>query len=115
MFRSPYTALALRHQLDGLPAPTAVIEAMVIADADGLPVACSGDRDVLRRARRPARAQRPRRDGRPASRRAGGEGLLIFRDRRPSPAARRSRRHRGRARHPAVARPSRGARRILAA
>ncbi len=44
-FRSPYTALALRHQLDACRRDGGM-EAMVIADADGLPLACSGDRDT---------------------------------------------------------------------
>lgn len=43
--RSPYTALALRHQLDACRRDGGM-EAMVIADADGLPLACSGDRDT---------------------------------------------------------------------
>ncbi len=44
-FRSPYTALALRHQLDACRRDGGM-EAMVIADVDGLPLACSGDRDT---------------------------------------------------------------------
>jgi hypothetical protein len=45
LLRSPYTALALRHQLDACRRDGGM-EAMVIADVDGLPLACSGDRDA---------------------------------------------------------------------
>ncbi|HVV87185.1 MAG TPA: hypothetical protein VHE35_29295 [Kofleriaceae bacterium] len=76
MFRSPYTALALRHQLDACRRDGG-IEAMVIADVDGLPVACSGDRDtcdeLAARLALSARGATP--PGQPVAR---GEALVQF-------------------------------------
>lgn len=74
--RSSYTALALRHQLDACRRE-AGMAAMVIADIDGLPLACSGDREVCdelaARLALSARGVTP--PGQPA---ASGEDLVSF-------------------------------------
>lgn len=75
--RSPYTALALRHQLDACRRDGGM-DAMVIADADGLPLACSGDRDVCDElAARLALSARGVTAGGPAAP-ANGEDLVTF-------------------------------------